>query len=288
MIKNLKDNILEIFSSKKSVNSKILNIFGLQILRYILAKIAYYLSDYFIKKKSKEIKDYENKGYALIENFLTNEDYLKVKNEFEKIFDKKKIARNVYENKSEINSSIDYFLYEFEDNEFNKKNFYNLYKVFKSEKIIDIFKSAERKNNITLFMRLERVVTKNDLKNDVNSYWHVDTYHNTHKAWIYLDDIKKENGPFNYIVGSNRFSFQRLVWEYVNSIKISFYKNFLAFFLDEKKSKKFEKKKIEIICNQNSFMIANTHGYHRRGDASINKVRNGISFFTRENPFKLI
>ena len=81
-------------------------------------------------------------------------------------------------------------------------------------------------------MRLERVVTKNDLKNDVNSYWHVDTYHNTHKAWIYLDDIKKENGPFNYIVGSNRFSFQRLVWEYVNSIKISFYKNFLAFFLD--------------------------------------------------------
>ena len=288
MIKNLKDNILEIFSSKKSVNSKILNIFGLQILRYILAKIAYYLSDYFIKKKSEEIKNYESKGYALIENFLTNEDYLKVKNEFEKIFDEKKIARNVYENKSENNSSIDYFLYEFEDNEFNKKNFYNLYKVFKSEKIIDIFKSAERKNNITLFMRLERVVTKNDLKNDVNSHWHVDTYHNTHKAWIYLDDIKKENGPFNYIVGSNRFSFQRLVWEYVNSIKISFYKNFLAFFLDEKKSKKFEKKKIEIICNQNSFMIANTHGYHRRGDASINKVRNGISFFTRENPFKLI
>ena len=288
MIKNLKDNILEIFSSKKSVNSKILNILGLQILRYILAKITYHLSDYFIKKKSEEIKNYESKGYALIENFLTNEDYLKVKNEFEKIFDEKKIARNVYENKSENNSSIDYFLYEFEDNEFNKKNFYNLYKVFKSEKIINIFKSAERKNNITLFMRLERIITKNDLKNDVNSYWHVDTYHNTHKAWIYLDDIKKENGPFNYIVGSNRFSFQRLVWEYVNSIKISFYKNFLAFFLDEKKSKKFEKKKIEIICNQNSFMIANTHGYHRRGDASINKVRNGISFFTRENPFKLI
>ena len=56
MIKNLKDNILEIFSSKKSVNSKILNIFGLQILRYILAKIAYYLSDYFIKKKVKKLK----------------------------------------------------------------------------------------------------------------------------------------------------------------------------------------------------------------------------------------
>ena len=74
MIKNLKDNILEIFSSKKSVNSKILNILGLQILRYILAKITYHLSDYFIKKKSEEIKNYESKGYALIENFLTNED----------------------------------------------------------------------------------------------------------------------------------------------------------------------------------------------------------------------
>ena len=56
----------------------------------------------------------------------------------------------------------------------------------------------------------------------------------------------------------------------------------------KKNQKNSKKKKIEIICNQNSFMIANTHGYHRRGDASINKVRNGISFFTRENPFKLI
>jgi hypothetical protein len=35
-------------------------------------------------------------------------------------------------------------------------------------------------------------------------------------------------------------------------------------------------------------MITNTHGYHRRGDAKANQVRDAISFFTRENPFKII
>jgi len=137
-------------------------------------------------------------------------------------------------------------------------------------------------------MRLERVITKNELKHDDNAHWHVDTYHNTHKAWVYLTDINKVNGPFNYIVGSNKFSFHRLFWEYTNSLKTVFYKNFLSFFLDQKYSDKFEKKKIEIICKKNSFMIANTHGYHRRGDAKINQIRDGISFFTRENPFKII
>ena len=136
-------------------------------------------------------------------------------------------------------------------------------------------------------MRLERVITKDEFKIDDNAHWHVDTYHNTHKAWIYLTDVKKENGPFNFVVGSNKFSFERLFWEYFNSINTVFYKNYLSFFHSEKISKKLEKKKIELICDKNSFIITNTHGYHRRGDAKTDQVRESISFFTRENPYKL-
>ena len=131
-------------------------------------------------------------------------------------------------------------------------------------------------------MRLERVFTKDQLKNDDNAHWHVDTYHNTHKGWIYLTDVKKENGLYNYIVGSNKFSFERLLWEYLNSIK-TIYLFFIA-----KDSKKFENKKLEVIRNKNSFMISNTHGYHRRGDSEAHQVRDAISFYTRENPFKII
>ena len=280
--------ISQIFTSKKNINVKIFNILGLQIFRYLLAKIVFFFSKIFFQD-SKLLKSYENEGFHLIENFLLEKDFSRVKEEFSKIFDIEKKARNTYKDfLDQKNSSIDYYLYEFEDNMFNKNTYPGLYQVLKDKKINDFFRSAEKKKKITLFMRLERVITKDELKNDDNAHWHVDTYHNTHKAWIYLTDVKKENGPYNYVVGSNKFSLERLFWEYSNSIKTIFYKNYLSFFIPEKNFKKLEKKKIEIISRKNSFMITNTHGYHRRGDAKANQVRDAISFFTRENPFKII
>ena len=52
-------------------------------------------------------------------------------------------------------------------------------------------------------------------------------------------------------------------------------------------AKKLEKNKIEFVCDKNSFLIANTHGFHRRGDALKGEIRDTISFYTRENPYKL-
>jgi len=137
-------------------------------------------------------------------------------------------------------------------------------------------------------MRLERIKTIDKFKNDQNSKWHTDSFHDTHKGWLYLTDVKKENGPFNYIVGSNKFSFRRMIWEYSNSIQSFLDKSLSWGFLNDKLSDKYEcgTKKIEVTCKENSFLIANTHGYHRRGDAELNQIRDGFAFYTRENPFK--
>ena len=283
----LSAEISKIFTSEKIINVKVFNILGLQVFRYILAKIAFFFSKFFFQH-NEFAKSYENKGFHLIENFLSEKNFSRVKKEFSKIFDIEKKARNTYKDSLNLkNSSIDYYLYEFDDNTINKKNYPNLYHILKNKNINDFFRSAEKKKTITLFMRLERVITKDEFKIDDNAHWHVDTYHNTHKAWIYLTDVKKENGPYNYIVGSNKFSYERLFWEYFNSINAVFYKNYLSFFFSEKISKKLEKKKIELISGKNSFIITNTHGYHRRGDAKAGHVRDAISFFTRENPYKL-
>jgi ectoine hydroxylase-related dioxygenase (phytanoyl-CoA dioxygenase family) len=278
-------SVKEIFTTKKNINSKILNILGIQIFRYLLAKIIFFISKFFFKD-NKILKRYEDNGTYLIENFLPENIFQKAHEEFNKIMYIEKKSRNVYKNLDQ-NSSIVYYLYEFEDNYDNKQKYPYLYEVFKSTKINDFFKYAEKKKNINLFMRLERVITKNELKNDDNAHWHVDTYHNTHKAWIYLTDVKKENGPYNYVVGSNKFSIERIFWEYLNSVKAVFIKNYLPFFTFDKHSEKLEKKKIEIRCNKNSFFITNTHGYHRRGDSKAHQVRDAINFFTRENPFKV-
>tara|TARA_B100000787_G_scaffold148486_1_gene119978 strand:+ start:1518 stop:2390 length:873 start_codon:yes stop_codon:yes gene_type:complete len=286
--KSFVHEVYQIFTSKKNINLILFNILGLQVFRYLLSKIAFLFAK-FIFQDNKLLSSYENKGVYLTEDFLPEKDFLKVQEEFSKIFDDEKKARNTYKDSpDQKNSSIDYYLYEFEDNIFNNHNYPNLCQVLKNKKINDFFKFAEKKKKIHLYMRLERVFTKDQLRNDSNAYWHVDTYHNTHKGWIYLTDVKKENGPYNYIVGSNKFSFERLFWEYSNSIKTCFYKNYLSFFFIAKDSKKFENKKLEVICNKNSFMITNTHGCHRRGDSEVHQVRDAISFYTRENPFKII
>ena len=134
-------------------------------------------------------------------------------------------------------------------------------------------------------MRLERVITKDDKMNDANAKWHVDNYHDTHKAWLYLTDVKKENGPFNYLSGSAKFNFKRLYWEYINSVKSLINKSYVPFSL-EKNSNSFKLDKLEMECNKNDFLVANTHGYHKRGYAQINQIRDAVSFFTRENPYK--
>jgi len=232
--KSFVHEVYQIFTSKKNINLILFNILGLQVFRYLLSKIAFLFAK-FIFQDNKLLSSYENKGVYLTEDFLPEKDFLKVQEEFSKIFDDEKKARNTYKDSpDQKNSSIDYYLYEFEDNIFNNHNYPNLCQVLKNKKINDFFKFAEKKKKIHLYMRLERVFTKDQLRNDSNAYWHVDTYHNTHKGWIYLTDVKKENGPYNYIVGSNKFSFERLFWEYSNSIKTCFYKNYLSFFLLQK------------------------------------------------------
>ena len=275
----------EIFTTKKIINSRTLNLLGLQIFRYLLAKMIFF----FLKKSPIKniLNDYDEKGILLIENFLYQNEFLKIKEEFSKIFEKEKRSREVYAHTLTENTSINYSLYEFEINEQNRENYPNLYRLLLNEKINSLFKNAEKKENILLYMRLERIITNDRLKNDLNNHWHVDTFHDTHKGWLYLTDVDSNNGPFNYIKGSSKFSIQRLYWEYNNSIKTFFNQNFLSFFVNRNLFNYYEKKKIEIICKKNTFLLANTHGYHRRGDAQIHQTRDAIAFFTRENPYKL-
>jgi hypothetical protein len=282
-IKNTK--YLNFLTTKKLIESRLLNLLGIQIFRYILAKLTYKISGIFYKKI---LNDYEDKGYFFQENFLSPEEFLKINVEFSKIIEKENLSRNIYGKHEEINnSSIDYILFEFEDIKKNQFQYPALYNLYKNKKIHDFFSTAEKKNEVIIFMRLERVYTKDQLQNDANSHWHVDTYHNTNKAWIYLTDVNLNNGPFNYIEGSNKFSLNRLIWEYLNSIETIFNKKITPFFVKKNKSQILEKKKIEFTCKKNSFLIANTHGFHRRGDALNGKIRDTISFYTRENPYKL-
>ena len=45
-------------------------------------------------------------------------------------------------------------------------------------------------------MCLERIETIDDLNLDTQKEYHYDTFYSTFKAWLYIDDVKLDDGPF--------------------------------------------------------------------------------------------
>ena len=140
----------EIFTTKKIIQSKILNIIGLQIFRYLLSKSLYVLSKIFTQH-TKVMKNYSKDGYVLINNFLDKEEYYELKNEFEKIISER--GKNIYDNANEfykkINSSINHLAYELKDINEIKINYPNIYKFYNNVNVNKLFRIAERKKKST-------------------------------------------------------------------------------------------------------------------------------------------
>tara|TARA_B100000427_G_scaffold316357_1_gene311347 strand:- start:804 stop:1742 length:939 start_codon:yes stop_codon:yes gene_type:complete len=287
-------NIIYIFTSLKCTKYKILNILGLQVIRYFLAKLIHKIN--IIKFKGDKIyEDYDNLGYHVIHDVLSDEDLDKLRIEFDEIIKKKSInlfskESKLHDNKDDPrlqNLSVEMFAHEFKFDDEEKKQFPEMYKLYSSKFINESFYFAEKKKYPKITMRVQRTIQNDSDGNEFNSLWHMDTFHDTHKGFLYLTEVKKENGPFNILEGSHKISLRHIFMEYINSIKFAFNKSTVSFRLDDKASNFPKDKKKEIICKPNTFVIANTHAFHRRGCATKGNSRDAIEFWTRENPFKL-
>jgi len=286
----------KIFSIERIIPSFFLNIFGLQVFRYVAAKVIYNLK-YFNSIKNIAAEEVKKKGYFLIDNFLDKNSYNLVKLEFNKIISSD-LSTNI-QNEGTIYLSCKI------DNTF-AENFPNIFKLFKNSKIRDNFEVCEGKKNIDIYCRLERIYLNDPSIEDITKNYHYDTFHNTFKAWLYLTDVKLENGPLVIIPGSSSFSLQRLLFEFIESVnfslgkligKIKDYrdgdknifsaKNYQYFRIANSKKNLLDSIAKYFICNENTLVFVNTHALHRRGDALVGKNRDSIHFYTRTNPFEL-
>lgn len=280
MLKKIKTKIL---SAQYFFNSLVLNILGIQIIRYICAHLIYY---YKFKKlhlnNDSNLEILKKKGYVKFENFIKDDELKYIKDEFEKLI-KSKYAKNV-QSENEGTENIVVFT-----NDELLKDYKYLNSIINDARIKKLFCGSEIKDNVKISCRLERIYCKNNSLEDINKNFHYDTFHNTFKAWLYLSDSNLKNGPLNIIEGSNRFSLKKLFYIYIHSISYSFNKffnknkDFQLFRFYNKKS--LSKKSINLIASQKDFLLANTHAIHRRGDASENSIRDALHFYSRENPF---
>jgi hypothetical protein len=124
---------------------------------------------------------------------------------------------------------------------------------------------------------------------DPQKVFHSDTFHPTMKAWLYLTDVDSSNGTFEYIRRSHRLTLRRLVWEYRKSLSASAAADDTAEgsfrvqqedlgFLKPGEPERFAVKK-------NTLLVADTRGFHRRGEALTGSRRVALHAWSRTNPF---
>ena len=131
-------------------------------------------------------------------------------------------------------------------------------------------------------------------KPDPQKDLHTDTFHPCVKAWLYIDEVSDQNGPFTFIPGSLRLTWKRVKWEYRQSLLASQSRN------DRPKQRYWDGSfrvstqdaaelgyglPLAMKVAANTLLIANTHGIHCRGEAKSGATRMTIWMQARDNPF---
>ena len=272
---------------KYSINSKVsnfllLNLLGFQVIKYLLAKTVTFIQIKFSNYKINN--NYSKNGYLLINDFLDTNEFNNLADEFAKLMDEDFIIDS-FINQKNINSKIRVYYYNFTPNKYLKANYPILSNLYNNKLIRSHFENNERSKNIDLTMQIERVVGVNGTNLDAQQVWHVDTFHDTHKAWLYINNVKSNNAPFNFIVKSQLLSLKRLLWEWYQSIVYCLRGGDPSFRVNKRDIIYNKEEKNIITCNKNSILFANSHGIHKRGKIKPNYVREAIHFDVRSNPF---
>ncbi len=275
--------IRRIFGSSKIVPGFLINFLGLQIIRLLFSSFLINISRKMSSSRKREIpfvKKLESSGY-LIKPFLSNSQLKIIK---EICDEEMKFSRVI--KRGQTNELIC-------DNRELLKRQSKLFDVLKNVGIVELFQSIEglKLDIKSLNMSIEKTKFGVSQDHDIFRQWHVDTFASHYKAWIPLEDINDENFPMKYLPKSHLITFKRLFDEWIWSFK---YKkgdyNINAISNQSRRAninKKFfyEKKSINLRAKAGTIIIADTSGFHRRGDGKTGSERYWLRFGFRRSPF---
>ncbi len=125
---------------------------------------------------------------------------------------------------------------------------------------------------------------------DPQKTMHADTFHPSVKAWLFLEDVSLDQGPFTYVRGSHALTSARLKFEYQTSITAAGctdgYTEKGSFRLTEDGQKAMELPDPESLSvPAGTLVIANTFGFHGRGQAVPGATRLELWAYSRHTPF---
>jgi hypothetical protein len=119
---------------------------------------------------------------------------------------------------------------------------------------------------------------------------HSDTFHPSLKAWFFLTDVQEDDRPLTYVAGSHRLTPQRLEWEKRRSETVLADGERLS----QRGSFRVSPDELGALGSPaptrfcvpaNTLVVADTCGFHARGDAVGRTVRVEIWAYSRRTPF---
>ncbi|MCH4150774.1 MAG: phytanoyl-CoA dioxygenase family protein [Sphingobium sp.] len=129
-----------------------------------------------------------------------------------------------------------------------------------------------------------------DAPPDPQLHLHADTFHPTMKAWFFLTDVGKEDGPLTYVDGSHRLTKERLEWEHGRALQAPENVDFLS----ARGSMRIEPEELPALglppatrfaVPANTLAVVDTCGFHARGGTFQPAMRIEIWAYSRRNPF---
>lgn len=269
--------LLNVFSSKKMIRNRFLNMLGTQPFRVWLAEKRYNIRPNYTDEEIKPyIEQLKKDGIVVIQDFLPEDQFKLLEAECLHALDNLELSRVRQDGPNQYTNIGSAKLGEYKA----------INELFRNDKIGRLFSAAEkRKIDLSRVTKLLSCLVQGEDngKKDPETELHEDTFFNTHKAWLYISDVEYPNAPFVYVKGSNNNNnTDRYNKSYKNSIdKNSIHSRRIS--KDELKELNLEE--THFIAKKNTFVLANTLGFHRRLRGEAGNKRIAIAFSARFNPF---
>jgi hypothetical protein len=125
---------------------------------------------------------------------------------------------------------------------------------------------------------------------DPQTRLHSDTFHSTTKAWLFLTDVRENEGAFTYVPGSHKLTPEKLEWQHRMGLQAKASKD------KETREGSFRieaselaalglPQPVQLAVPANTLVVADTSGFHARGPSIAGALRVEIWALGRRQPF---
>ena len=268
----------QIVSSDKVVDSKLLNLLGVQVQRTLAARLRYNLRRWPVDKTVKDkVDELSREGIVVLPTFLPPDHFEGIRREYLPLLDENADKLTVYRHGPNT--------YELAIiRNFDESALPYTYKFLAEPRLHAILEAAEKRplHYLSGHRALERLIQGPvGEQEDPETELHSDTFFTNHKAWLYLSDVEMENGPFVYVKRSHRLTLTKLYYLYKESCT----RNHNSRRIVRDELERLGLQETSVTCPKNTLVIANVHGFHRRLRGQPGCRRYAVHVSLRVNPF---